>query len=53
MHENTGHPNKKSQPEGDFPKDMSKHDDRQKMRDEERDKKAADKNAEKVHGQQV
>jgi hypothetical protein len=49
MHENTGHPNKKSQPEGDFSKNTGKYDDdRQKMRDEERDKKAADKNAEKV-----
>ncbi|TAA73768.1 MAG: hypothetical protein CDV28_1613 [Candidatus Electronema aureum] len=49
MHENTGQPNKKSQPEGDFPKNTGKHnDDRQKARDEERDKRAADKNTEKV-----
>lgn len=48
MHENIEQPNKKSQPEGDFKKDTSKHDnvkpdDRQKARDEEREKKAAGK----------
>ncbi|MCW5206428.1 hypothetical protein VU08_05810 [Desulfobulbus sp. F5] len=48
MHENIEQPKKKSQPEGDFPKNTSKHDDvkpddRQKARDEEREKRAAEK----------
>jgi hypothetical protein len=52
MQENIDQPNKKkNQSDGDCSRkyDDVSRDDRQKARDEERDKRAADKNAEKMH----